>query len=120
MSEKTEPSEQRVVLPRAEWKAFTDEVRSLIREDEELLNAYNRLLNAYDQLSETYNKLTNKEAPGKQTSRSRGLFSRRQPPASKRSCPYCGTDLDPKDKVCRACGRSVDSILEKQEQPKLD
>jgi hypothetical protein len=115
LSDKTETNEQRVVLPRAEWKAFTEEVRNLIREDEQLLTAYNRLLNAYDQLSQTYNQTSKKETPGKQPSRGRGLFGRKQAPEPKRSCPYCGSSLDPKDKSCPACGRAIDSIPEQKD-----
>ena len=115
MSEKIEANEQRVVLPRAEWKAFAEEVRNLIREDEQLLTAYNKLLNAYDQLSETYSQLSKKEAPGKQPSRGRGLFSRKQAPTPKRSCPYCGANLAPQDKSCPACGRAIDSIPEQKD-----
>ena len=120
MSEKTEPSQQRVILPRAEWKAFIDDVRKLIRADEELLNAYHRLLKAYDQLSEAYGQLSEKEIPEKQAPRGRGLFGRKQATASKRSCKYCGSDLDPKDKSCPTCGKNIDSIPEPQEQPKHD
>ncbi len=122
MTEKTEESKPLVILPRTEWKAFTDDVRQLIRSDEELLNAYNRLLNAYEQLSEAYSQLSQKWAPGKRTSGVRGLFGRRQASDSTRSCTSSGASLEPKDKTCPACGKSVESAPEQkeQEQPKRD
>lgn len=123
MSQKTEPDSV-VVLPRAEWKAFTDDVRMLIRADEELSRAYNRLLKTYDQVFQAYSQLTQGGAGRGKRSGLRGLFRRRQPEPepqmvsrpqvtrpqptgiSMRMCSYCGADLDPNDKFCRTCGKA--------------
>ena len=118
MTEKTEQAQEFIVLPKAEWKAFADDVRQLIHADEELLNAYNKLLNAYDQLSEEFTVLSEKGAPGKRTSGARGLFGRRHAPDAARLCPNCGSNLEPKDKICPACGKSVEPAPEQKEQPK--
>ncbi|MFH0848379.1 MAG: zinc-ribbon domain-containing protein [archaeon] len=114
MSEKKSSEQQRVVLPRAEWKAFTDDVRKLIHADEELLNAYHRLLKAYDQLSEAYSQLPEGEMQGKRSLGGRSLFGRRQTPTSLRPCPYCGSGVEPEAKSCPACGRRINPSLQQQ------
>jgi len=102
ITEKTEPNRRSIALPRTEWEAFTNDVRKLVRADEGLLNAYYQLLNAYDQLSKKPAREKRSIRP-----RLRSLFGRTQTPASMGSCSYCGTDLEPRDKFCRACGRGT-------------
>jgi hypothetical protein len=114
MTERAEGDQERVVLPRAEWKAFADDVRRLIQADEELMNAYNRLLNAYDQLSDERSQSDEKDAQKKRAPGVRGLFGRRQGLTSDRTCQNCGSSLDPKDKNCPGCGRAIDPGAEQQ------
>ena len=111
MTDKTEVSRQNVVLPRAEWEAFMDDVRKLIRADQELSDAHNRILSAYDQLQNSYEQLL-REHP--KTSRVRGLFRRKQTQqmqetqVATRSCTYCHATLEPRDRFCPTCGRTTE------------
>ena len=112
LTEKTAQAQDYIVLPKNEWRAFADDVKQLIHADEELLNAYNKLLKSYDQLSEEFTVLSERGVQGKRTSGGRGLFGRRQAPDTARSCPNCGSNLEPKDKTCPACGKSVEPVPE--------
>jgi len=112
LAEKTETSRQNILLPKAEWEAFTDEVRKLIRADEELLDAHNRILTVYDQLLNAYEQLLRES---QKPSRVRGFFGRRQTQQAQvttRPCPYCRTPLEPRDRFCPACGRTTEQAQE--------
>lgn len=98
--EKMGSAQQSIVLPRTEWNDFISDARRLVQGDEKLLEAYHRLYTGYEQLS----KAPREEQPSK--ARFRGLFRREKPPPVE-LCPHCGTDLEPRDRFCRACGGAI-------------